>query len=147
MAKTQTKKDLQEAMNKEAEAGLENIAEIAADISLSPIDDTDKAVFLYSIAQGTFNLNLFEKYQELLKNYKEGLLEEAKRVEAQLDILDQQLKDTQGELAESSVGAMKEIKAACEHIEVSTIKEIEHRGEEKAAKEVANIRKDLKNEK
>jgi hypothetical protein len=144
--KKSDKKDLKKAQLKEAQDAMtaEDIGEIAAEISLSPIEDTDKAVFLYSIAQGSFNLKLYENYQKLLSDYKEGLLKEAEQVQKQLDSLQEQLDTANGELSEAAQGAVKEIQDACEHVEISTSKELESRAGHKEGKEVEAIRKKLK---
>jgi hypothetical protein len=143
--KTQ-KKDLKKAQAQEAQGAMsaEEIGEIAAEISLSPIENTDKAVFLYSIAQGSFNLSLYESYQKLLSEYKEGLLKEAEKVQNQLDSLQEKLDTANGDLSEAAQGAVQEIKDACEHVEISTSKELESRAEHKTEEEVAEIQKKLK---
>lgn len=140
-----SQKNLKKAQQQEAESSFaaEQLGKIAAEISISPIEDTHKAVFLYTIAQGSFTLSMYKAYQDLLKQYREGLLAEAKRVEEQLESLEDQLYETQQALSEAAEGAVKEVQVACEHIEQSVEKELETRTEAKSGAEVAALRKKL----
>ncbi|MDP2691180.1 MAG: hypothetical protein U1C97_01190 [Candidatus Gracilibacteria bacterium] len=118
----------------------EFIGKIAADIAVSPILDEHKALFLFLIAQGTFDLPHYQLFIDLLERHYQSRLEEARSLEEEIDGLNKELDQTNVELTAVSIGACKEIQAACEHIEIRTVEqlhEVQKKGEAKQAREMA----------
>lgn len=141
-----SQQDLKKVQKKEAasaELAPEMMMEIAADIAISPIADPEKAFFLTTIAQGTFSLKLYERYQKLLEEYRDNLRKEADQVQQELDQLKQQYEETAEQLAEAAKGACKEIKDACEFVEIRATKEVERRSEHHKGRQIEDIRQQL----
>lgn len=123
------------------------IAELARDIVESPIDDVHKAVFLYAIAQGTFNLDLFDRFLELVSEYRKNLETHRCAAEQEVKNLHQEVKAVSKELATAAAGACQEIQDACTHIEVKTAAQIEKIAEKKKTEKIESIREVLKHKK
>lgn len=143
------KKAVQKAQMGEAENAVllrqtqDWLADVAADIAVSPIDDGYKAMFLYSIAQGTFDEDLHARFLELVAEYRQGLLTEEEQLKAEIARLENEQDRVNRELGVAAVGACQEIEAAVVHIVKKTTLEVENVGERKAKEKIAEIRKKL----
>lgn len=149
-AKSKASKAVQKARMKEAESAdlLQEtrswMADVAGDIAASPLADGYKAMFLYSIAQGTYDEVMHQRFLDLLAEYRRGLLEEAKRLEAEIAQLKSEQKTVNQELAVAAVGASQELEAAAEHLVQSAYKGVEKAKSTHEASEIEQIRKKLK---
>jgi hypothetical protein len=143
------KKAVQKAQLSEAESAQliqqtqEWLAEVAADIAASPLDDGYKAAFLYSMAQGTFDEDMHARFLELLAEYREELQNEEAELKNDIAKLEAEDKKVSQELAIAAVGACKEVAGAVEHIVQRTTVELEKSGERHAKSQIEEIRKKL----
>jgi len=121
------------------------LTKIMVEIASSPLSDDQKAVFLYAIAVGTFNLDLYETYQKMVEEYRVSLEKRAEELQQKIRQLEQKQADLSQQLAQASVGACREIQSAVVHVENSAIAQIETISEEAASKEIESLRSKLKN--
>ena len=122
----------------------EILGELAAEILASPIDDAHKAMYVYTILKGTFNLDLYDSYQKLLDEYRAGLLNEAKKLEEEYQRVKEEYDTRVAELGEAAVEALDEVAAYGQHIEDKAVEEIERRAGAHESEKVESIRKKLK---
>ncbi len=115
------------------------LSDITNQIASSPIANPYKVVFLYSIAQGTFDLDLYEKFQSLLTRYREDLVKESKNLDEEIAELEREYAEIEKNLPKAAFLASQEITSAATHIVTKTAQELERRKETRSSQQIEKL--------
>lgn len=133
------KKQKKTLSQKQFEITPEFIAGIIADIATSPIDENDKAVFLYAIAKGTFNLELYELYIKKLEETRRAMERRADELQLEIKMLEDHTQKLSVELSKTAVKGLKEWEAGVDHFEQKTMQTIEKTAKSAEQKKISTI--------
>src|SRR3990172_9734437 len=120
-AEPKIKKDIVKAVNavniddlrppKDGLFSPEWLARLIAKSAGSPIDENYKAVFLYTIARGTFDVEVYELYIKLIEDFKGTLEKRASELQQKIQRLQTEIDQGNRRLSVAALGACQEIRA------------------------------------